>query len=168
MSEEQILEQVINTDNVQKKLEKLKPLCETPEQFTDVSLKVALLEVILSQVNEIFISSLYPPTAKALIESAKESVKHMQETVTDTYVKNSLAVGELMPIPDIAEISYWVEEVHKEIAEQLYTTGFVNTVFTPALETVTTSVIEFAKEEVEEVVEEEEEVKSNNKDEKKE
>jgi len=143
----EIPESLFNTAEAQEKLEELKPLCETPDQFTDVALKVALLEVILSQVNEIFISSLYPPTATALIESANESVKHMQDTVAETYVKNSLAIGELMPIPDISEIAYWVEEVHKEIAQQLYTEGFVDTVFMPALETVTSSVVEFAKEE---------------------
>ena len=47
MSDEKIQEPMVDTKSVQQKLEELKPLCETPEQFTDVALKVALLEVIL-------------------------------------------------------------------------------------------------------------------------
>lgn len=144
------MQEQINPEKMQEKFKELLPLCETKEQFLDVSLKVALLEVILSQVNEIFISSLYPETAKALIASANKSISDIQENIADEYVKTSLDNKILAPIPDINEIAYWVEEVHLEIAKQLYTEGFINTVFQPALETITGSVIEFAVQEAEE------------------
>ena len=138
---------IVNPEKMQERFKELEPLCETKEQFLDVGLKVALLEMILSQVNEIFTSSLYPTSAKALIDSSAKAISEIQSSIVDEYIKTSLDKQVLAPIPDVNDIAYWVEEVHLDIAKQLYTEGFINTVFQPALETITESVIEFAKEE---------------------
>ncbi len=139
--------QELNTSTIQKKFKEIEPFCKDEEEFNDVVMKVALLEVILSQVNEIFIGSLYDPNSKVLIDSANASIKSIQESVVDIYIKNAKEVEALVPIPDIQELAQWVEEVHTDLALQIYAEGFVNSVMVPALQTITESVIEFAKEE---------------------
>jgi hypothetical protein len=125
----------------------IESLCEDEKQFQDVVMKISLLEVILGQVNEIFMGSMYNSDATALINSANSSVNILREQVAEQYIQNSKQVGELMPIPDVEELATWVEEIHYDIARQLYSEGFCDTVILPALQTVTESVIEFAKEE---------------------
>ena len=129
------------------KFEDIKEFCKDEKEFDDIVLKISLLEVILGQVNEIFVNSLYNEEAKALIEAANTSTRGLQEEVINVYIKNSKDIGELMPVPDIIEVAGWVEEIHYDIAMQLYSEGFCNSVIAPALETVTSSVIEFANEE---------------------
>lgn len=130
------------------KFEKLKPLCKSEGEFKDVTLKISLLEIILSQVHEVFVSSLYHETTGiTLIEASNKSLKRLQENLAETYVTNSVEVGELMPIPGIEEATLWVQEIHHDIASQLYSEGFMNSVFHPALATLSTSIIEFSKEE---------------------
>jgi hypothetical protein len=136
--------------NFQKNAEafnEIESLCENKKQFQDIVMKISLLEVILGQVNEIFISSMYNPAAVALVNSANASVNILREQVAEQYIKNSKQLGELMPIPDVEELAIWVEEIHYDIARQLYSEGFCDTVILPALQTVTESVIEFSKEE---------------------
>jgi len=129
------------------KFEDLRKYCKDETEFDDLVLKISLLEVILGQVNELFIGSIYNEEAKALINAANSSTKKLQEEVVNIYIRNSKEAGKLLPIPDIEEISSWVEEIHYDIASQLYTKDFCDTVITPALETITTSIIEFANEE---------------------
>jgi len=129
------------------KFDPLKPLCDTEEQFKDLILKLSLLGIILHQVNEIFIGSLYAETGAALIDSSKNSVTLLQDTLIDNYIKTSLDAGQLAPVPEVKDISVWVEDVHFNIASQLYSLGFVESVVSPALATITTSIIEFAAEE---------------------
>ena len=137
----------VNFEKNASKFEEIRKLCKDDSEFKDLVMKISLLEVILGQINEIFIGSMYNEKADAIINAANSSVKTLQDTVVDTYIKNSKELGELMPVPDIAELSTWVEEVHYDIARQLYTEGFCDTVIYPALQTVTESVIEFAEEE---------------------
>jgi len=140
-------QQSINFDENIKKFEDIKDLCQDDHEFHDLVMKISLLEVILGQVNEIFIGSLYNEQSNALIDAANTSIESMQKTIVDTYIKNSRELNELMPVPDIEELSTWVEEVHYDIARQLYTEGFCDTVIYPALQTITESVVEFANEE---------------------
>jgi len=137
----------VNFEENSKKFEDIKDLCKDEKEFKDLVMKISLLEIILGQINEIFIGSLYFDKADVLIKTANTSVRTLQDTVVETYVKNSKELGELMPVPDIEELSSWVEEVHYDIARQLYAEGFCDTVIHPALQTITESVIEFAKEE---------------------
>lgn len=144
----------LKTEEFQEKFKEIRPFCDTDEKYNDVVLKVALLDVILAQVNEIFIGSLYNPEAVAIIESANASIAGIQSSVVDIYIKNTKDRGELVPIPDIQELATWVEEVHTDIALQLYAEGFVDNVMIPALNTITSGVIDFAKEEAGEAEEE--------------
>jgi glutathionyl-hydroquinone reductase len=125
----------------------IKDLCETEEQYQDVVMKISLLEVILRQVNEIFVNSLYNKDTPTLINSANSSVNILREQVTEQYISNSKELNELMPIPGVEELAAWVEEIHYDISRQLYSEGFCNTVILPALQTITESIIEFAQEE---------------------
>jgi glutathionyl-hydroquinone reductase len=110
-------------------------------------MKISLLEVILRQVNEIFVNSLYNKDTPTLINSANSSVNILREQVTEQYISNSKELNELMPIPGVEELAAWVEEIHYDISRQLYSEGFCNTVILPALQTITESIIEFAQEE---------------------
>jgi glutathionyl-hydroquinone reductase len=137
----------VNFEKNKDKFKDIRELCKDDKEFDDVVMKVSLLEVIIGQVNQIFMSSLYNENATALVNSANSSIESLQQSVVDTYIKNSLEVKKLMPIPDISELSTWVEEIHYDIARQLYAEGFCDAVIYPALQTVTSSVIEFAEEE---------------------
>jgi len=140
----------INFEENKSKFEEIQSFCKDEKEFNDIVMKISLLEAILGQVNEIFIGSLYSKEAYALIDAANASVSRLQNEVVDIYIKNSKDLGELMPVPDVAEISSWVEEIHFDIAKQLYSEGFCDSVIYPALQTVTQSVIEFAEEESQE------------------
>jgi glutathionyl-hydroquinone reductase len=147
----------VNFEKNKNKFKDIRELCKDDKEFDDVVMKVSLLEVIIGQVNQIFMSSLYNEKATALVNSANSSIESLQQSVVDVYIKNSLEVKKLMPIPDIAELSTWVEEIHYDIARQLYSEGFCDAVIYPALQTVTSSVIEFAEEEANNNTEMEEE-----------
>jgi hypothetical protein len=138
----------VNFEKNKEKFKDIRQLCQDDKEFEDVVIKVSLLEVIIGQVNQIFISSLYNNDAPTLIEAANTSIEGLQQTVIDSYIKNSLEVGELMPIPDIPELSSWVEEIHHDITRQLFDEDFCDTIIYPALQTITSSIIEFAEEEM--------------------
>jgi len=138
----------VNFEKNKEKFKNIQQLCQDDKEFEDVVMKVSLLEVIIGQVNQIFISSLYNNDTPTLIEAANTSIEGLQQTVIDSYIKNSLEVGELMPIPDIPELSAWVEEIHHDITRQLFNEDFCDTIIYPALQTITNSVIEFAEEEM--------------------
>ena len=131
----------------------LKDLCENEGQFKDLTLKLSLLEIIISQVNEIFTGSLYAETGSALIQSANVSVQALQDTLVDKYIENSVNTGQLMPVPEIEDLTNWVEGIHLDIIAQLYSEGFVDSVFAPALATISQNVIEFSKEDQQELQE---------------
>jgi hypothetical protein len=143
---EEIPEANINFEKNTEAFKELKQFCKDDEQFQNMVMKISLLEVIIGQVNDIFIGSVYGKDANALIQSAKASANTLGKQVLEQYIKNSKEIGELMPIPEVEELANWVENIHYNIAEQLYSEGFCNTVILPALQTVTESVIEFAKE----------------------
>ena len=131
----------------EKKYQPLKNLCENEEQFRDLTLKLSLVNVILSQVNEIFTGSLYAETGSALIKSAFNSVQALQESLIEKYIQNSVETGQLMPVPEIEDLTVWVEGIHLDIISQLYSEGFVDSVFAPAMTTISQNIVEFAKEE---------------------
>ena len=139
-------EATVNFEENAKKFEVIKDLCSSDEEFQDIVMKISLLEVIIGQINEIFIGSIYNENSKAMIDAANKSVEMLQKNIVQTYVNNSKELQELMPIPDVAELSTWVEEIHYDIAMQVYTEGFCNTVILPALQTISNSVVEFAEE----------------------
>jgi hypothetical protein len=138
----------VNFEKNKEKFKDIRQLCQDDKEFEDVVIKVSLLEVIIGQVNQIFISSLYNNDAPTIIEAANTSIEGLQQAVIDSYIKNSLEVGELMPIPDIPELSAWVEEIHHDITRQLFEEDFCDTIIYPALQTITSSIIEFAEEEM--------------------
>lgn len=137
----------VDPAKLEPRFKEIRHLCESEETFNDVVLKVTLLEVIVAQVNEIFIGSLYNPTASVLLESANNAVTALQESIVDTYISKSTELGELRPIPEIEEVTYWVQEIHIDILSQLHSEGFIQSVITPALDTITGSIVEFSKEE---------------------
>jgi hypothetical protein len=148
--ETQDMNEVFEKQKTFENIQDLKALCETEEEFKDLTLKLSLLEVIIQQVNDVFTSSLYnPDTGTTLIEASQRSVKIMQENLTKEYIKNSVESGMLAHIPGIEDACEWVTEIHESIASQLYSDGFIVSVFAPALQTLQDSIIEFSKEEQE-------------------
>jgi len=134
---------VIDPEAAKDQFKDIRPLCSSQEEFDDITLKLTLLGAIVGQVNEIFCGSLYPEGEGTLKTSAIKSIAAVQRDIPEVFIKNSLEVGALMDIPDLPILASWVENTHKELAEQVYSEGFCSTVIYPALEAITANIIQF-------------------------
>jgi len=129
-------------------IEELKAFCKNEGEYKDLTTKISLAGIIMSQVNEVFTDSLYnPDSGEELINSANKTVDRLREIFIQTYIKSSIEMEELQPIPEIEDICEWVTQAHEGISQSLYSDDFVLTVINPALETLKNGIIEFSKEE---------------------
>jgi len=141
--------QSINFEENLKQFEDIKDICKDADEFNDIVMKISLIGVIIGQVNEIFIGSIYNEEATSIMDAANSAIKSLQDSVIENYINNSKKINSLLPVPDIPELTSWVEEIHCNITSQLYKEDFCNSVIFPALNTISEQIIQFDVEEKE-------------------
>ena len=130
-------------------LNSIKDLCKTEEEFKELQKNLELFLVVADQSNQIFISSIYNEDAKTLIEASEDAIIDLKTIAIERFIKGSKEVGAILQIPELEELLSWVQEIHTNIASQLFSEDFYESVYIPALDAVSRSIIEFTEEEIE-------------------
>jgi hypothetical protein len=130
-------------------LNSIKDLCKTEEEFKELQKNLELFLVVADQANQIFIGSVYNENSKTLIEAAENSIADLKTLTLEKFIESSKEVGAILQIPKFEELLDWVQEIHTNIASQLFSEEFCKSVFTPALDSISKSILEFTEEEME-------------------
>ncbi len=145
MDEKIMFEKQLEEIKESKKYEELEKLL-TEERFVEVLNDLTLFEIVIKQISEIFIQSLYNENSAALLSASRESVNTLLGNFTQQFIDMTQGDEEVAPIPDLLQIVSWIEEIHIDLANQLYNETFVREVIRPAYENVSKAVIETADE----------------------
>jgi len=114
--------------------------------------KLIMLQTVIMQINEIFITTVYNNDAKDIAKSSREAVTQLLDKFREEYMSAALETQDVPNIPDLDHIISWVESIHVNIGTQLFNEDFFNSVILPAYNDVSGAILDTAKEE-EEVVE---------------
>jgi hypothetical protein len=148
-------------DELKNKYKDLKTLCKDEEEFEVLVYKLGLMEIVIGQLNDIYKSVLYAEGEEVLHAAADEATAELEKNITEQYINQSVAEKEIKDIPEFQIVLAWINQLHLNIAGQLFNADFVNEVMEPAFENIAKTVLEIGKEETEKVEEEEEETDEN-------
>ncbi len=131
------------------KYEAIREFTKGEEQFNNVIQEIALFEIVLGQINEIYKDTLYAEEVSTLNEAADSTVEIMIDKFAEEFISKTIADQALSSLPDLAQIVSWIEEVHINIAGQLFTEDYVKEVLAPSYRSIAEAIIEVSRDDIE-------------------
>jgi hypothetical protein len=142
-------------DEIEKDYEGIRDLFETEEDYKEEIQKLVMLQTVIMQINEIFSTTVYNAGAEDILLAARDSVSQLLEKFREEYLEAANETKEVPGIPDLDHIISWVETIHKNIALQLFSQEFFDSVLVPAYTDISGAILDTAREEEEEEEEDE-------------
>ncbi len=140
----------------------LEKFATSAEQFEGVIKELTLMSIVVDQLNTIYKDTIYSEDVATLRDASDGTIDILLTSFAKEFISKSEEAQEFAPLPSLNLIAKWVEEIHINVAKQLFSEDFVKEVFTPAFERITAAVLEASGEVIDsdeaEVVEEVEEV----------
>ena len=114
------------------------------EGFDQIVADLSLFESITMQIAEIYSSTLYNKEAVALHSANNTGSKALVLNFFTQFVAECIKENKIIEVPDLAQIVTWVEEIHIDINGQLWEEEFLTSVIVPAVETISTTILDTA------------------------
>ncbi len=118
--------------------------CEDADHFGRIVHELALFEIVIMQINEIFKDTLYSKDVTTLSGASNETVETLKNSFAAEFIEKTKEAKELSSLPTLDLVISWVTEIHENIATQLFTEEFAHEVLTPAYEKIAEAVIEIS------------------------
>ncbi len=127
----------------------IEEFCEDADQFNNVSHELALFETVLSQINEIFKSTLYTSEVDTMNVASDDTVDILRDSFAKEFVSNSKEEKKLASLPTLELAVAWIQEIHENLAKQLFTEEFSTEVLVPAYTEISEAIIGISNRELE-------------------
>ncbi len=133
------------TTEIKTKYVEIEKYCDDEDHFNNVIQELVMFEIVLNQINQIFVDTLYNPEANILLGAAKDSVESLCDSFAAEFILQSHEKETLSALPDLAQAVAWVEELHGNIAKQLFTEDFHKEVLAPSYEKIAEAINEVSQ-----------------------
>ncbi len=135
----------------------IEKFCEDAGQFDSVIRELALFEIVLVQINQIFKSTLYTTEVDTMNVASDDTVDILRDNFAKEFVRQTVEEEKLASLPTLDLVVSWVQEIHENLAQQLFTEEIVNDVLAPAYGNIAEAILGISKDELEDETEEKEE-----------
>ncbi len=139
------------TEDIKEKYKVIESFCEDEEHFNNIISDLVMFEIVLGQINQIFTDTLYAKNSVVLVGAASDAIEVMKNTFSDEFISQTETQKELTSLPDLTQAVSWVQELHLNLATQLYTEDFTREVIAPAYARITEAIVEVSSGETENV-----------------
>ncbi len=150
--EDSMAQELIET--TKEKYSEILQFCENEEQQDKVIQELALFETVISQVNQIFKETLYQEDISVFGTASDETLEALVISFTKEFISKSKEGQELAGLPDLALVVSWVNEIHTNVAAQLFKEDFVNEVIAPSYDSISEAIIEISQNDIEDTISE--------------
>jgi hypothetical protein len=131
------------------------------EKFKSLVEDLTMFELAVRNVNDIFKGTIYNCSeSEHLCEVIDRSTNDLLENFQKQYMDFVEEKKEIHPLPSLEQVVTWAEEIHVNIALQLFTEEYTQNVIKPSFESIASAILEVAEDE--EIAESEEEDEAHN------
>jgi hypothetical protein len=131
------------------------------EEFKSLVEDLTMFELAVRNVNDIFKGTIYNCSeSEHLCEVVDRSTNDLLENFQKQYMDFVEEKKEIHPLPSLEQVVTWAEEIHVNIALQLFTEEYTENVLKPSFESIAAAILEVAEDE--EIAESEEEDEAHN------
>ncbi len=134
--------------DVSEKYKGLDKYCKDKENFDNVIQELYLFEIVLRQINQIFIDTIYSKEIDILTIAADRATNILADTFAKEFMKQTVEEDQLASLPDLNLIVEWIHEIHTNVARQLFLEEFIEEVMEPAYLNIANAIVEISEEDL--------------------